>query len=273
MISRVALVWVLLPCLVYGFQQPGLAVRNPRVLRTDLHLNLLPDNEKVEESDIKDNLPWAILPLIAFVPEPAMATAGPIPSALFAWAHFVGLAGIAGGLVAERLIIRPGISFEEEKKLNVADGVYGLAALLIFVSGYFRVTQFAKGWEYYQHEPIFWLKMSGAAVLGGLSLFPTIIFFRRDQARKDGKVLEPLSDALVERITRLINAEILALLSIPLLASLMARGVGYMNEFPWPLGAALYVLALGGSGYKYGKEAFDMMESEGALNEASDQGE
>jgi hypothetical protein len=53
--------------------------------------------------------------------------------------------------------------------------------------------------------------------------------------------------------------------SIPLLASLVALGVFYREDFPWPLGVARYVGCLGGAGYKYGKEAFEMMESEGAL--------
>ena len=83
--------------------------------------------------------------------------------------------------------------------------------------------------------------------------------------------MPPLSDALIERITRVINAEILAFVSIPLFASLMARGVLYTQDFPWALGVILYVVSLGGAGYKYGKEAFDMMESEGALVPVEDE--
>eukprot|EP00542_Grammatophora_oceanica_P000396 CAMPEP_0194058514 /NCGR_PEP_ID=MMETSP0009_2-20130614/66484_1 /TAXON_ID=210454 /ORGANISM="Grammatophora oceanica, Strain CCMP 410" /LENGTH=54 /DNA_ID=CAMNT_0038708693 /DNA_START=93 /DNA_END=257 /DNA_ORIENTATION=+ len=45
----------------------------------------------------------------------------------------------------------------------------------------------------------------------------------------------------------------------------MARGVLYVEGFPWGVGVVLYALCLGGAGFKYGKEAFDMMEAEGAL--------
>lgn len=107
--------------------------------------------------------------------------------------------------------------------------------------------------------------MSSVAVLGALSFFPAIVFFRRDMARKEGVNLPPLSDALVDRCTTIINAEILALLTIPLMASLMARGVLYMNDFPWAAGAVLYVVSLGGAGFKYITEALTMMEEEGAL--------
>eukprot|EP00957_Ditylum_brightwellii_P136422 10404849-Ditylum_brightwellii.AAC.1 len=82
--------------------------------------------------------------------------------------------------------------------------------------------------------------MSSVAVLGALSFFPAIVFFRRDMARKEGVTLPPLSDALVERCTTIINAEISGLIFIPLFASLMARGVFYVNDFPWAIGVALY---------------------------------
>jgi hypothetical protein len=52
--------------------------------------------------------------------------------------------------------------------------------------------------------------------------------------------------------------ELLALASIPLAATFMARGVGgYVAWLPWYVGAAPAVLAVGGLGYKYVKEALD----------------
>lgn len=198
-------------------------------------------------------------------PTPALAAAGPVPSAFFAWLHFVGILGVSGGLIAERFLIRPGLTLEDENRINLADLIYGLSALSLLVSGSLRVTQYAKGWDFYKNEPIFWVKMSAVAILGALSFFPAIVFFWRDEARKKGQTMPPLSDALIERMTRIMNAEILALISIPLLASLMARGVLYVEDFPWPLGAAVYLACLGGAGYKYVTEAFQMMEEEGAL--------
>ena len=52
-------------------------------------------------------------------------------------------------------------------------------------------------------------------------------------------------------MTSIINAELLAIFSIPLFASLMARGVWFQRDMPWQLGAAPVALALGGLGYKY----------------------
>lgn len=189
-----------------------------------------PDNNNHEH--LHQPASWSAVPVVMVVvllgnPTPALAasaSAGPVSQAALAWLHFLGLVGVAGGLIAERFLISPNMSIEEEIKINNADGIYGLSAFSLLITGYFRVTEFGKGWDFYKNEPIFWFKMSSVAILGGLSFFPAIVFFRRDQARQKGDTLAPLSDALVERITRLLNSEILALLTIPLLASLMARG-------------------------------------------------
>lgn len=233
-----------------------------------------------ESAAVSDNVPQAALPILltttgAFltVPLPAAATAGPLPSALVAYAHFLGILGVAGGLVSERFLIKRGLTIEEEMKINNADGVYGLSAFSLLISGYFRVTEYAKGWDFYKNEPLFWIKMASVAVLGGLSFYPAIIFFQRDQARQRGETLAPLSDPVVDRLTTIMNAEILALATIPLMATLMARGVFYVDNFPWAIGVVLYVLSLGGAGYKYGKEAFAILEEEKLLvpTEADDE--
>lgn len=211
-------------------------------------------------------VPPALVAVAVFgTPLPALASAGPIPSAALAWLHFVGIMGVAGGLVTERFLIKENMSEKEEMLINNADGIYGLSAFSLLISGYFRATGFAKGWDFYKNEPIFWLKMSAVAVLGGLSFFPAIIFFRRDQARQKGESFAPLSAPIVDRITTIINAELLALVTIPFFASLMARGVLYVDDFPWAIGVVLYAVSLGGAGFKYGTEAFEIMEAENAL--------
>ena len=69
---------------------------------------------------------------------------------------------------------------------------------------------------------------------------------------------------LASRMTSIINAELLAIFSIPLFASLMARGVWFQQDMPWQLGAAPVALALGGLGYKYINEALTWQEDDDA---------
>jgi hypothetical protein len=99
--------------------------------------------------------------------------------------------------------------------------------------------------------------------MGASSFFPTTKIIQRAVAQQKTGEYPPMTPAIADRMTRVINAEILAIGSIPLAAALMARGVGYTEWLPWQAGAAPVVLALGGLGYKYIKEALEWEEKNG----------
>ena len=195
------------------------------------------------------------------VPEVSSA----LPSAFAAYGHYLGLVLVAMSLATERVLIKPGMSEEDEQIMTFADIVYGLAGTLVLVTGYFRVTQYGKGWDFYSHEPIFWVKMLLFTVMGSSSLFPTIKIVQRVIQKKNaedgkGEKPAPISAKLAARITKVVNGELLALCSIPLAASLMSRGVGYADGLPWQAGAAPVALATLGLGFKYTKEALSWTE-------------
>jgi hypothetical protein len=77
----------------------------------------------------------------------ASEVAGSIPSALAAYGHYLGLLLVGVSLTVERFLIKPGMSPEDEKTATNADIVYGIAGVLVLVTGYLRVTQYGKGWE------------------------------------------------------------------------------------------------------------------------------
>jgi len=190
-----------------------------------------------------------------------------IPSALAAYGHFFCLFVSVAALMAERVTVcDPNCTEEQFDVASKADIAYGLAGVGILISGYFRVTQYGKGWEFYQHEPIFWLKMSLLAVLGAASFFPTTKIIQRAIAVKNAEdagaagSVPPMSKELCARMTSIINAELLAIFSIPLAASLMARGVAYADWLPWQAGAAPVAALALGLGAKYLKEALDWKE-------------
>ena len=189
------------------------------------------------------------------------AKATSLPGAIVAYGHYLGLILTTLCLATERLTIKPGMSDEEEELLVKADAAYGIVGLLVAGTGYLRVTEYGKGWEFYSHEPIFWLKMTLAAVVAASSFFPTTKIIQRAVAkRNDPTSVAPMSEKLASRMTSIVNAEILALLAIPFTATTMARGIGYAEWLPWQAGAAFPALALAGLGYKYVNEAFSWQE-------------
>ena len=187
-----------------------------------------------------------------------------IAAAFVAYGHYFAILLSVASLTVERLLVKPTMNMAEEQTLATADAAYGVAGLLLAVTGYLRATSFGKGWEFYSHEPIFWVKLTLLSVAGAASFFPTVKIIQRSVAQRQTPdvPIAPMSEKLAARMTSIINAELLAFASIPLSATLMARGVGYAEWLPWQLGAAPPALALVGLGYKYIKEALDWVEDE-----------
>ena len=201
----------------------------------------------------------ALLPLEANAAD-ASSGGGQLASAFAAYGHYLSLFVIVGCLVTERLTVKANMPDEEEDRLAIADTMLGLSGALLAYTGYIPATaDWGKGFDYYAHEPIFWLKIFFVAIFGAVSFFPTTKIIQRSVAKRNGNLV-PMSEELAARMTSLINAELLMVGSIPLTASLMARGVGYMPNFPWQVGAGATVAALGGLGFKYVKEALDWKE-------------
>jgi len=200
-----------------------------------------------------------LVPLDAVFAADASSSAPVVYSAIAAYVHYLSLIIVAATLTAERILIKPGMTQADEKIAIYADILYGIAGVTVLISGYFRVTQYAKGWEFYAHEPIFWVKMTLLGIMGASSLFPTIKLIQRSlflrEVEQGNATFTPMSDKLIARLTKVINGEILAVGSIPLAASLMSRGVAYSDNFPWQVGAAPVALAVAGLGFKYVREA------------------
>merc|ERR1719163_1920609 len=166
----------------------------------------------------------------------AHASVSPVASAFAAYGHYLGLVLIAATLTTEKFLIKPELTEEEAKTLVVADSVYGIAGVLVLYTGYLRVTQYGKGWEYYAHEPIFWVKMGLFAVMGSSSLFCTTKIVQMAVKQTNGEAgATTLGEKLSARMQKIVNGELLALGSIPLAAApvalvSLALSVKYVKE-------------------------------------------
>ena len=159
-------------------------------------------------------------------PELASAATANAPnavgSALVGYGHYLSMIGVTGCLFAERLTIKPNMSDDSEDLIAVADILYGLFGALIAYTGYLRASQYEKGFYFYSHEPLFWLKIAMVGVFGATSFFNTTIIIKRSIAKRNGN-LEPMGEKLSKRMVSICNAELTALASIPLVATFMAR--------------------------------------------------
>lgn len=145
--------------------------------------------------------------------------------ALLAIAHHLLAFGLAGVLAAEIAMLRPGMTAAGLKRLGIVDAHYGAMAGLIIIVGVFRVTHGVKGPDFYVPNPVFWAKMVAFAVVAALSIIPTVTIVRWRMRCKLEPAFCPFEEE-VERVRAWLIAEACVFALIPVLAALMARGVG-----------------------------------------------
>ena len=146
-------------------------------------------------------------------------------SSFVAYIHYLSFMICFGALIYERISLRPNPNRKEAISMVVADIIYGIAGVALLVSGIYRVIKFGQGSEFYTQNPIFWTKIIIFALVGSLSLYPTITYVLWAIPLSKGNLPE-VTGNLVSRLRLIINVELVGFASIPFLATLMARGVG-----------------------------------------------
>ena len=146
-------------------------------------------------------------------------------SAIAAFVHHVAAFALVAALTLQFAVIREELTFRSARRLQVADAVLGLSALVVLVVGFLRVFYFEKGSVYYFHNAAFIAKISLFALVALLSIYPTVTFLSWRPAMKEGR-LPAVDLGKVRRVRAIIHWELAGALLIILCAALMARGVG-----------------------------------------------
>lgn len=136
--------------------------------------------------------------------------------------HFISVFAIVGALVSEHLLLKSTLSRKEILRLSKIDGVYGLAVLsLLGVGMTLWLGGIGKPTEFYSSNPVFHIKLTLFVVIGLLSIYPTVFFIK--QAKGDPFEMV----AIPKSIFWMVRFELLILLIMPILAGLMAKGIGF----------------------------------------------
>ena len=139
--------------------------------------------------------------------------------------HFISIFAIVGSLVSEHILLKKSMTREEIGRVARIDAVYGIAALILLAAGLtLWLGSVGKPSWFYSKNWIFHLKITLFGVIGILSIFPTVFFLRNRKGTATESVVVPASVFLMLRI------ELVLLLIVPLLAGLMAHGVGYFGK-------------------------------------------
>jgi putative membrane protein len=144
---------------------------------------------------------------------------------ILAIAHHVLVFALAGVLAFELGAVRPGMVQKEIARVAGVDLWYGILAAAIIIVGFMRANFAGKGWEYYSHNGFFWSKIGTFALVGVLSIMPTLAFIRWRRLAKADQSFTP-AEVDLRTVKRFLWAEAGLFLLIPIFAALMARGYG-----------------------------------------------
>ena len=139
--------------------------------------------------------------------------------------HHLAILTVFGALLAEFVLLRLRPSAGWIELVARVDLAYGIAAGVALAVGAARVVWGLRGADYYLGNPVFWLKIVLFVAIGLISVAPTLTYLRwRRAARTDGRLPQPGELAPVRRW---IHLQLGLFVGLPMLAAMMARGVGY----------------------------------------------
>jgi len=151
-------------------------------------------------------------------------------TALVAFGHFFAFFALTAALVLQLTLLTDSISLATARRIQRADQVYGLMAVLVLVFGFLRVFYFEKSADYYFNNDFFLLKMSLLVVIGLISIYPTVTYLRWN-ANLKLDIAPQLSERMVQKIRKIIHTELVFIIAVLLCASMMAKGVDLPVSF------------------------------------------
>ena len=138
---------------------------------------------------------------------------------LIRYLHLLAVIVLAGTLIIENIAIGKEITREDLRNLRKVDAAYGLSLGLVAVLGISLWLWVGKPSAFYTTNPVFHAKLALFVILGLLSIYPTVFFMRQRKTEA-----EPITVPV--GVIRALRIELALLALIPMLAFLMARGIG-----------------------------------------------
>jgi putative membrane protein len=136
--------------------------------------------------------------------------------------HHLLVFGLVAMLVAESMLVRPGMRAMDVDRAVRIDMGYGATAGLILIVGILRVFFGGKGYHVYANNFFFWGKIACFFLVAALSVPPTISFLRWRATRRADPAFVP-TDAEASSVRKWMRYQSLVLVVLIVFAAAMAR--------------------------------------------------
>jgi len=135
------------------------------------------------------------------------------------YVHFISIMFVFAMVWAEYFLVNRKILRADLIKLFTIDGIYGLFSLVAVGAGLYLWFGTGKPASFYNTNGLFHLKVGLFVVVGILSLCPTTFYFKNRKGDKSDEITLPAY------IKKIIVVELILLCIIPVLATIMSRGI------------------------------------------------
>lgn len=143
-----------------------------------------------------------------------------------AWLHYLAMMFLAAALIAEHLMFLPRPDRAMARKIVVVDLIYGISLLVALLTGLGRMFHGGKGALFYMQNPAYHTKFTLFVVMALVWIYPAVKFFGWRRALRAGDT--PLmNEGESRRVFMAIRIQLLIIVLLPLLAAMMARGIGF----------------------------------------------
>ncbi len=139
---------------------------------------------------------------------------------LIRYLHFISIFVIFSAVLAQHLLLKGTVTRSTIAKAQRFDIAYAVAVVLALGTGLLQWFYGAKPAVFYSSNPVFHAKLTLFLIVGLVSIYPSVFLGR--QKKGDPAELVTIPRGLVHSI----RIELLLLVVMPLLAVIMAKGLG-----------------------------------------------
>ena len=137
------------------------------------------------------------------------------------YAHFIAVFAIVGAIFAEQFLVSKSMTRNEIKRIAKIDAIYIFGVILVLIAGLILWFWVGKPVSFYSRNWIFHTKLTMLIVLGLLSVYPIIFFFKNRKGNDmDTKIRIPVTVIILLRL------ELCLIIVMPILATLISLGIG-----------------------------------------------
>jgi putative membrane protein len=139
---------------------------------------------------------------------------------LIRYFHFLGIFVIFAAVLGQHLLLRGTVTRAIIAKAQRFDIAYAVAVIIVLGTGLLQWFSGSKPAVFYSSNPVFHTKFTLFLVIGLVSIYPSV--YMGKQKKGDPTELVTIPKGLVHSI----RIELLLLVAMPLLAVIMAKGIG-----------------------------------------------